>query len=301
MARNTRHTYTTGVTQWENFCRENQFQPYPAPEYHLFLFVASLSLRSCSYGTAKTYLAGISFAHELRGLRISIKNMSVVQRALQGLRHNSVPSESRLPITIDILQSLHYSLAGSPLSAFSKLSIWACFTVAFFGFFRIGELLPSRSGNHILTTDVSLSVSGLSIHLRKCKTDQSGKGSLVRISPSMSHICAVRAMEAYLPYRLSRFPHGPVFVKDDGHTLTPGLLNHHLKTLLASAGVNAQRYSSHSFRAGAATTAAEMGVPDWLIKALGRWSSEAYQIYITTPHSVISEIPRVLCRNLLHA
>ena len=105
-------------------------------------------------------------------------------------------------------------------------------------------------------------------------------------------------MEAYLPYRLSRFPHGPVFVSEDGHSLTPGILNHHLKGLLTSAGINAQRYSSHSFRAGAATTAAEMGVPDWLIKALGRWSSEAYQIYISTPISVLAEIPKTLCKGL---
>ena len=40
-----------------------------------------------------------------------------------------------------------------------------------------------------------------------------------------------------------------------------------------------------SFRIGAATSAASCGLPGHLIKTLGRWSSDAYQIYIRTPIS----------------
>ena len=39
-------------------------------------------------------------------------------------------------------------------------------------------------------------------------------------------------------------------------------------------------YSGRSFRAGAATTAAKAGVEDSVIKALGRWESSAYLIYV---------------------
>lgn len=38
-----------------------------------------------------------------------------------------------------------------------------------------------------------------------------------------------------------------------------------------------------SFRIGVATVAARNGVPDILIQALGRWSSNAYQWYFRTP------------------
>ena len=41
---------------------------------------------------------------------------------------------------------------------------------------------------------------------------------------------------------------------------------------------------------GGATTAAARGVPDHLIKTLGRWSSDAYQIYIRTPVSSIVHV-----------
>lgn len=49
-------------------------------------------------------------------------------------------------------------------------------------------------------------------------------------------------------------------------------------------------FSSHSFRVGAATVAARNGVPDHLIQALGRWTSNAYQAYIRTPSDALAKL-----------
>ena len=53
-----------------------------------------------------------------------------------------------------------------------------------------------------------------------------------------------------------------------------------IRQLLSQAGLNYMDYASHSFRIGAATTAAAAGLPAWMIKSLGRWSSNAYLSYI---------------------
>ena len=53
-------------------------------------------------------------------------------------------------------------------------------------------------------------------------------------------------------------------------------------------------YTSHTFRSGAATSAASCGLPDHLIKTLGRLSSDAYQIYINTPVSTIVGVASLL-------
>ena len=49
-----------------------------------------------------------------------------------------------------------------------------------------------------------------------------------------------------------------------------------LRLTLARSGIDDSKYSGHSFRIGAATTAASKGVEDCVITTLGRWSSLAY-------------------------
>ena len=59
-------------------------------------------------------------------------------------------------------------------------------------------------------------------------------------------------------------------------------------------GFNHINYSSHSFRIGAATTAAAVDLPPWLIKKLGRCYCDAYLTYLCCPDSVLSSVPLVL-------
>ena len=58
--------------------------------------------------------------------------------------------------------------------------------------------------------------------------------------------------------------------------------------------INSKDYTGHSFRTGAAITAAERGAEDSLIKMLDWWESSAYQIYIKTPREVLAGISKRL-------
>ena len=86
----------------------------------------------------------------------------------------------------------------------------------------------------------------------------------------------------------------PVFNAGRFSPLTQKKLNAVIRHLLHQGGINELSYASHSFRIGAATTAAAAGLPAWLIKTLGRWSSNAYLSYIRCTDSVLSAVPRVL-------
>ncbi len=51
-------------------------------------------------------------------------------------------------------------------------------------------------------------------------------------------------------------------------------------------------YAGHSFRIGAATTASYYGIPEALIKTMGRWESAAYLLYIRTPREQLCTVAR---------
>lgn len=75
----------------------------------------------------------------------------------------------------------------------------------------------------------------------------------------------------------------------DGRPLLRSILTSWIRQILAVAGVPGN-FSSHSFCIGAATVAARNGVPDNLIQALGRWSSNTYQLHIQTPSEALASL-----------
>ena len=74
----------------------------------------------------------------------------------------------------------------------------------------------------------------------------------------------------------------PLFIYEDGIPLSRPRLVQELCNALLMTGASSSQYSGHSFRIGVATTSAEAGFSDSLIKTLGRWQSSAFQRYIRT-------------------
>ena len=121
------------------------------------------------------------------------------------------------------------------------------------------------------------------IHLKRTKTTPFS-GVDVFLGRTDDDLCPVSALLAYLAVR--GVAPGPLFRFQDGRFLTKQLFIERVRMGLDTLGLSSSDYAGHSFRIGAATTAAERGVEDSLIKMLGRWESSAYQIYIKTPRDV---------------
>ena len=71
---------------------------------------------------------------------------------------------------------------------------------------------------------------------------------------------------------------------------------------LAAFRLDSTLYSGHFYRAGCATTAALVGLADYKIKLLGRWTSSVYHQYIWAPSELLAAISArlVACPNKLH-
>ena len=87
---------------------------------------------------------------------------------------------------------------------------------------------------------------------------------------------------------------GPLFKWKSGKYLTRAKFITSLRTALSAAGYDERKFTSHSFRIGAVTTAAQCGLEDSLIKTLGRWESSAYTRYIRTPPQTLQSVTETL-------
>ena len=87
---------------------------------------------------------------------------------------------------------------------------------------------------------------------------------------------------------------GPLFQFQNGAFLTRQRFVYHIHSALEKAGVDPTKYNGHSFRIGAATTAAAKGMEDSMIKTLGRWESTAYQRYIHIPRELLASYTCIL-------
>ena len=186
-----------------------------------------------------------------------------------------VPLKVRLPITAPILAQLHGNLTQS--SRPDRVLIWAVAATAFFGFFRLGELLVDAPKNYSPATklswgDVSVddraSPTMVKIHLRQSKCDQFGKGVEVIIGRTDTPTCPIAALTTYISHRQD-VP-GAFFLTKGGSPATKSWFVDQIREVLSSIGLPQSDYAGHSFWIGAATTAALAGVEDSTIQALGR-------------------------------
>ena len=277
--------------------------PYPVSERGLSAFVAFLYQQGLSAATMKYYLAAVRYAQIVIGLGDPVMtSMPQLQYVLKGARRNLAgrPRRTRLPITPEILRLLQASWERLPSRA-DAVMLWAASTLCFFAFLRMGEaVVPSDGGFdprlHLAYGDVrvdsTLDPSWMEVVIKRSKCDQFGAGVTLSVGTTGTGLCPVAAMLGYLVQRGSA--PGPLFRFSDGHSLTRVRFVSCIRTALGDSGMDPSLYAGHSFRVGAATTAALRGLQDSLIKTLGRWESSAYQLYIRTPRSTLTAVARSL-------
>ena len=252
------------------------------------------------YKTIKVYLAAIRHSHLLQGLPDPTGD-PLLHYTLKGIRRSQGDSSrTRLPITVPILKQLKSHLHASVnISVRDKRMLWAAFCTAFYGFLRSAEFTCPTSNSFdpeqtMLLSDVQAQGHFYLIRVKSSKTDPFRRGVTVTLAPTFSSTCPISALSKYLSLLPTSNPEVPLFQFADGRYLTRSKLTECIRELLAASGHSPMLYASHSFRIGAATSAAAAGIPDWLIQTLGRWSSQCFQVYIHTPkHLIQSSFQRI--------
>ena len=136
-----------------------------------------------------------------------------------------------------------------------------------------------------LAMDNTVSSSVMSLNIKCSKTNQCRVGCLVILGKTVDDHCPIMALLDNLTRR--RHKSEALFQWHDGTPLSKTWFVEAVRQALTTAYLPAQDYAGHSFRIGAATTAAMVELEYSTIQTLGWWKSVSYQLYTRMdPHQL---------------
>ena len=247
--------------------------------------------------TARKYLSTVQAWHARRfGVRLAGGlNMARLPAMLKGAerqRGGKRPRRLRRGVRPRVLRrAMESCLSGGS----AEEANWvAALTVGFVGLLRAAELAlgPGKrwtAATCLTRRDVSIVTKGgrrhVVLHMRPCKNDKVERGKRVRLllpggGKYLDPVAALEHLFAADPVPEEEWAATPLF-RDPatGAAFTTAHVRAVVKALMAAEGEDPRQYGGHSLRIGGATAALAAGVPPVVIRAMGRWSSDVYEIY----------------------
>ena len=159
--------------------------------------------RSLHPTTIKSYISNLRTIHKIHDLSSLNFNSFKVKSSLRGVENlflaQGLKTNSRKVMTLPVLKILGHEISKKDWSSDSKCVIWSCMCVAFFGSFRIGELLPSKDNvfnplENLLWRDVKF-LNDNSVQIRnKVPKNRTPGGETVDLFPFQGSCCPVAAL-----------------------------------------------------------------------------------------------------------
>jgi integrase len=246
-------------SDWREFCTwcdGHGVGPLPAVPETVAAYIAECAGR-LRVGSIQRRLNAIAEAHKAAGLD-SPTAAGMVKNVMKGIRRTlgAAPTQKAPALTDDIRAMVDAAGAGL-IGARDR----ALILLGFAGAFRRSELVA------LDVEDCTFGKDGLTVALRRSKTDQQAAGRKVGIPcGSNPETCPVRMVQEWL--ELACIGAGPLFRSISRHgQARPGRLSpidvaRVVKKLAERAGLDPAKYAGHSLRAGHATSAAIAGASE---------------------------------------
>lgn len=274
----THASYSSHVHSYLAFCKLHDFPITPTADT-LSFFVVYMS-HHIKPSSVDSYLSGIcnQLEHLFPDIRSTRKSF-LVSRTLAGCKRmlNS-PTKRKLPLQIEHLDVLFDIF---PPTTHDNLLFRALLLAGVLALHRLGELtwpdtVDMRSWRKVIKrSSAVLTATSFGYVLPGSKADHIFEGSQILITRQPGIRNPMPSFKDYLNSRDHLHPMQPaLWLTERGEVPTRRWFLSRLRK------ANLENVGGHSLRAGGATFFAAAGWPDDRIQALGRWSSQAFKIYI---------------------
>lgn len=237
----TLRAYDRAWRRFMAFCADRSMDPVPT-ETAMLAFVSDLACDGYKAPYINQMVAGIGYHAELRGLPFEGRARGV-RDALVGYRRlTGYTPARRRALTTDELRAMAWHVRRSPRDR-------ALILFGFASAMRCSETLAMR------LRDLTIGEQGATLFIPRSKTDQDAHGQTIAVARQPDSIyCPVRALEDWIARAGLTQPTDLVFPMD------PTTFRRIVKGAAIAAGLDPERVSTHSLRAGWATSAADAGL-----------------------------------------
>jgi len=261
----TLRAYRTDWAAFVAWCRVQSVTALPAQPETVVAWIASRLEQGRKAATLARGVAAVSCAHELAGFE-SFSRARLVQDALRGMRRTLGTAPTRkAPATVDLLRRM---LDVQPDTLIGRRNR-ALLALGFAGALRRSELVTLEVG------DLVPQEGGALLTLWQSKTDPDGTGQTIGILNGS----IIRALDYLSTWcEAAGITSGRLFRSVDRHERTGASLSDRsvariIKTAAEAVGLDPERFSGHSLRAGFITSSAEAGADALLIAETSRHQS----------------------------
>jgi site-specific recombinase XerD len=262
----TRRAYKSDFAIFQAWCADRSASALPAEPATVAAFLGWEASRQTRPSTIGRRVAAIRYAHKLAGHEVPTDDERV-RATMRGIRRTvGTAPIKKAPATADRIRAM----APVASTRLADVRDRALLLLGFAGAFRRSELVG------LDIEDIEETKDGLRVTIRRCKTDQEGKGAIIAIVRGAA-ACPVAAYRAWI--EAANISTGPVFRPiAKGQRLQDARLTDHsvakiVKAHAARIGLDSVCFSGHSLRSGFLTSAAAGGASIFKMMDLSRHKS----------------------------
>ena len=301
----TNEGYKSSFRQYLRFCELFNIAPLPASQITVLYWMAFRTTEVQASSILTNYY-GFKKLCKYHGYPVDDNDWDYIQMAKTTLykKFGARTPNKRLPITFTMAGDMYQYFN---MKNYNELVFYTMIVCAITGLMRTSEIFAkNKKVSPFSKTKASVKAlwnRNLKSHLNKAGTKITHYTCTVRATKTEKGYCDVQVVwpngnfpvspaqliTQYLHLRmrlakthpqLSTSPTAPLFQLLDGSIATIQDIKKRFNILCAEMKLDPSRYTIYSLRIGGATSLARRGVDHRMIQMAGRWTSDAYKLYI---------------------